>query len=148
MGRLCLSQLLDYHDRIISLVEKGLNNGSVYLDFSKDLDKIDHRTVLHMKGRLAMDGLVPICKISAGQWRSLRTVSGYLWRFTRVSHRYPSVPNPSQWHWQQYCLKLLVFICGWHELIQRCNRCDWCKCTGKGSGNCVPMGRRKQHVVQ
>ena len=46
IGRSCLSQLLDYHDRILSLVEKGLNVDSVYLDFSKAFDKVDHRIVL------------------------------------------------------------------------------------------------------
>jgi hypothetical protein len=46
IGRSCLSQLLDHHDRIISLMEKGLNVDSVYLDFSKAFDKVDHQIVL------------------------------------------------------------------------------------------------------
>ena len=45
-GRSCLSQLLDYHDKIISLMEAGFNVDSVYLDFSKAFDKVDHQIVL------------------------------------------------------------------------------------------------------
>jgi len=37
---------LDYHDKIVSLMEKGLNVDSVYLDFSKAFDKVDHQIVL------------------------------------------------------------------------------------------------------
>ena len=46
LGRSCLSQLLDYHDKIISSLEAGFNVDSVYLDFSKAFDKVDHQIVL------------------------------------------------------------------------------------------------------
>jgi ribonuclease P/MRP protein subunit RPP40 len=55
-GRSCLSQLLDYHDKIVSLLEKGLNVDSVYLDFSKAFDKVDHQIVLDKLSLLGIRG--------------------------------------------------------------------------------------------
>ena len=55
-GRSCLSQLLDYHDRIIHLLEKGLNVDSVYLDFAKAFDKVDHKILLHKLSVLGVRG--------------------------------------------------------------------------------------------
>ena len=39
--RSCLSQLLEYHDEILSNLEEGNNVDSIYLDFSKAFDKVD-----------------------------------------------------------------------------------------------------------
>ena len=55
-GRSCLSQLLDHYDRILSLLEKGLNVDSVYLDFAKAFDKVDHNIVLHKLSLLGVRG--------------------------------------------------------------------------------------------
>ena len=46
IGRSCLSQLLAYHDKILSILENGLNVDTVYLDFAKALTKVDHRIML------------------------------------------------------------------------------------------------------
>ena len=54
--RSCLSQLLDYHDKIISLMEAGLNVDSVYLDFSKAFDKVDHQIVLAKLSHIGIRG--------------------------------------------------------------------------------------------
>ena len=56
IGRSCLSQLLDHHDKIISLLERGLNVDSIYLDFSKAFDKVDHQIVLSKLSRLGVRG--------------------------------------------------------------------------------------------
>ena len=45
-GRSCLSQLLAHFDTINSLLERGYNVDTVYLDFSKAFDKVDHRILL------------------------------------------------------------------------------------------------------
>ena len=55
-GRSCLSQLLDYHDRIISLLERGLNVDSIYLDFAKAFDKVDHKILLAKLSALGVRG--------------------------------------------------------------------------------------------
>ena len=55
-GRSCLSQLLDHYDRILSLLEKGLNVDSVYLDLAKAFDKVDHNIVLHKLSLLGVRG--------------------------------------------------------------------------------------------
>ena len=41
-GRSTLSQLLQHQDEIINALENGDNIDSIYLDFSKAYDKVDH----------------------------------------------------------------------------------------------------------
>ena len=55
-GRSCLSQLLDHYDKILSLLEKGLNVDSIYLDFAKAFDKVDHNIVLNKLSLLGVRG--------------------------------------------------------------------------------------------
>ena len=40
-GRSTLSQLLEHHDEIITLLENDMNVDSIYLDFAKAFDKCD-----------------------------------------------------------------------------------------------------------
>ena len=58
IGRSCLSQLLAHHDKILSLLERGLNVDTVYLDFSKAFDKVDHRIVLKKLSLLGIRGKI------------------------------------------------------------------------------------------
>ena len=58
LGRSCLSQLLAFHDKILSLLEQGLNVDTVYLDFAKAFDKVDHRIVLKKLSILGVRGKV------------------------------------------------------------------------------------------
>ena len=44
--RSCLSQLLEHHDEILRMMEKGGNVDVLYADFSKAYDKIDHFKLL------------------------------------------------------------------------------------------------------
>ena len=46
IGRSCLSQLLAHYDRIVSLLESGVNVDTIYLDFSKAFNKVDHTILL------------------------------------------------------------------------------------------------------
>ena len=45
-GRSCLSKLLAHYNKVLALLEQGLNVDTVYLDFSKAFDKVDHQFVL------------------------------------------------------------------------------------------------------
>ena len=58
VGRSCLSQLLTHYDNIISLLEKGVNVDTVYLDFAKAFDKVDHSIVLKKLSLLGIRGNV------------------------------------------------------------------------------------------
>ena len=55
-GRSCLSQLLDHHNKILNLLEDGLNIDSIYLDFAKAFDKVDHNIVLQKLSALGVRG--------------------------------------------------------------------------------------------
>ena len=58
LGRSCLSQLLAFHDKILNVLEQGLNVDTVYLDFAKAFDKVDHRIVLKKLSILGIRGKV------------------------------------------------------------------------------------------
>ena len=58
IGRSCLSQLLTHYDRILSLLEKGLNVDTIYLDFAKAFDKVDHSLVLKKLSLLGIRGKI------------------------------------------------------------------------------------------
>ena len=45
--RSCLSQLLEQHDHLLSILEEGNNVDSIYLDFSKAFDKVDIGILCH-----------------------------------------------------------------------------------------------------
>ena len=59
--RSCLSQLLEYHDEILSNLEEGNNVDSIYLDFSKAFDKVDIGILCHKMRALGISG-------SLGKW--------------------------------------------------------------------------------
>ena len=45
-GRSTTTQLLNYYDSIITLIEEGNHVDAIYLDFSKAFDKVDHNILL------------------------------------------------------------------------------------------------------
>ena len=59
-GRSTMSQLLLHHNRLLEALENGENIDSIYLDFAKAFDKIDHDLLLRklkslgVKGKLGM----------------------------------------------------------------------------------------------
>ena len=55
-GRSTLSQLLQHQDEIIDALENGDNIDSIYLDFSKAYDKVDHGILLHKLKSLGITG--------------------------------------------------------------------------------------------
>ena len=58
IGRSCLSQLLSHYDEVLSLVESGKNVDTVYLDFAKAFDKVDHAILLKKLSLLGVRGKV------------------------------------------------------------------------------------------
>ena len=58
VGRSCLSQLLTHYDNIISLLQNGVNVDTVYLDFAKAFDKVDHSIVLKKLSLLGIRGKI------------------------------------------------------------------------------------------
>ena len=57
-GRSCLSQLLEHFDTILTFVEQGKNVDTIYLDFSKAFDKVDHTLLLNKLKHFGIRGKV------------------------------------------------------------------------------------------
>ena len=55
-GRSCVSQLLSHYDKIIDILETGANVDTIYLDFAKAFDKVDHGIVLKKLSLLGIQG--------------------------------------------------------------------------------------------
>ena len=53
-----LSQLLQYQDDILKALENDKNMDSVYLDFAKAYDKVDHGILLHKLKRIGISGRI------------------------------------------------------------------------------------------
>ena len=58
IGRSCLSQLLAHHDEVLSILESGMNVDTIYLDFAKAFDKVDHKIFLKKLSLLGVRGKV------------------------------------------------------------------------------------------
>ena len=54
--RSCLSQLLEYHDHVLSILEEGQNVDSIYLDFAKAFDKVDKGILCHKLRNMGICG--------------------------------------------------------------------------------------------
>ena len=59
-GRSTLSQLLLHHDRLLEALENGDNIDSIYLDFAKAFDKVDHDLLLRKLKGLGVKGKLGI----------------------------------------------------------------------------------------
>ena len=55
-GRSCVSELLVHYDRIVDILESGFNVDTIYLDFAKAFDKVDHGIVLKKLSLLGIRG--------------------------------------------------------------------------------------------
>lgn len=55
-GRSCLSQLIAHYENILILLEKGLNVDTIYLDFAKAFDKVDHQVIIDKLAILGIGG--------------------------------------------------------------------------------------------
>ena len=57
-GRSCLSQLIGHYDKVLALLEKGINVDVIYLDFAKAFDKLDFNITFSKLKQLGIDGKV------------------------------------------------------------------------------------------
>ena len=55
-GRSCVSELLSHYDTIVNILESGSNVDTIYLDFAKAFDKVDHGIVLKKLSLLGIRG--------------------------------------------------------------------------------------------
>lgn len=55
-GRSCLSQLLGHFDKVLSYLELGFNVDTIYLDFSKAFDKVDHGVLMQKLYKIGIRG--------------------------------------------------------------------------------------------
>ena len=55
-GRSCLSELLAHYDDIINMLESGVPVDTIYLDFSKAFDKVDHQRLLQKLSQTGIGG--------------------------------------------------------------------------------------------
>ena len=60
-GRSCLSALLDVFDNIMNMLGKDPSVDTVYLDFAKAFDKVDHGILLHKLKDLGITGKLGVC---------------------------------------------------------------------------------------
>ena len=54
--RSTLSQLLQHHDEILKALEQGENIDSIYTDFAKAFDKVDHGILLNKLKKMKISG--------------------------------------------------------------------------------------------
>ena len=55
-GRSTVSQLLDHYDTILETMESGQNMDTIYLDFSKAFDKVDHYILVQKVKNMGIGG--------------------------------------------------------------------------------------------
>ena len=55
-GCSCVSELLSHYDKIVNILESGSNVDTIYLDFAKAFDKVDHGIVLKKLSLLGIRG--------------------------------------------------------------------------------------------
>ena len=59
-NRSCLTQLIQHYDDVLKILENGDNCDSIYLDFSKAFDKVDHGILLHKMKQIGIDGKIAL----------------------------------------------------------------------------------------
>ena len=96
-GRSTLSQLLLHQDEILSALENGENLDSIYLNFSKAYDKVDHGILVHKLRALGITELLD-WKIpsSPGRWQKVPVLPPHIWCPSRICSWSTSLPHL---HW-------------------------------------------------
>jgi len=78
-GHSCLSQLLEHYDQIIEYLQQGLNVDTIYLDFSKAFNKVDHGILLDKLEIIGIKGKIKdwIASFLTDRYQRV-TVNGFL----------------------------------------------------------------------
>ncbi len=92
-GRSCLSQLLAHYDKILKHMENGMNVDTVYLDFSKAFDKVDHQIIIEKLKILGIGGKILKWIKSFLLNRNQRVIVNGFW--SELSHVLSGVPQGS-----------------------------------------------------
>ena len=107
-GRSCLSQLLEYHNKIIEELEKSNNVDVIYLDFVKGFDKVDHAILLNT---FSIKQTTMCCH----QWNNIKWSTSQKWHNPRVCVRTPPIPNTYIWYKIQNSTINSIILCWWYS---------------------------------
>ena len=155
-GRSCLSQLLAHYDEVLDLLEKGLNVDTIYLDFSKAFDKVDHQIVIAKLSSLGIGGklldwlVIPVGPYAACCSKRIPIISFTckVWSSARISNWTPVVLNP---HWGYRCWSSQLFptvICGWYTCAKGNKQPQRCFPSTAWPHYCLSVGYGQQYVIQ
>ena len=59
-NRSCLTQLMQHYDDVLKMLQNCDNCDSIYLDFSKAFDKVNHGILLHKMKEIGFDGKIAL----------------------------------------------------------------------------------------
>ena len=57
-GRSCLTQMLSHFENVMVGLTEGMDTDSIYLDYAKAFDKVDHGLLLQKLGRYGFNSKV------------------------------------------------------------------------------------------
>ena len=94
-----ITQLLFYMDSVLTMLEGGHPVDTIYLEFSKAFDKVDHQILLkkveNMGSTAAMDqGMTYQPAATSEDWKTpLTQRMGQIWGASRISSGAPALPH-------------------------------------------------------
>lgn len=103
-GRLCLTNLISFYDKVTCLVDEGTAVDVVYLDFGKAFDTVSHSILVEKLAAHGLEGCA-VRWVKTG-WMARPQV---WWRMElNPVGGWSQVVLPRAQCWRQICLKLLL----------------------------------------